>query len=612
MRYDAPPAPAKPEIDRLLQRAVALHQRGSLPEAAELYQQVLGLSGDHPDALHLLGLLAHQAGAPDTAIALIGRAIALDGGAPEFHLNLGNALHAMGRSAEAAESFRRATRIRPDFAQAHFNLGNALLALREGPAAAAAYRDALRTAPDLAEAHLNLGALLADCGDLPAAGGHLRRAVELLPDCAQAHLHLGFVLRGLDDWRSAETHLRAALELDPNLADGHLLLGDVLVDLERYPDAEASYRAAIVLLPNSAEAHSNLGRLLEFTGRLDESETEHRRALAIQPEHAGAHWSYAPALLKQGRLPEGWAEFAWRWRAAEFHAARYLFSQPEWRGEPPAGRHMLVWGEQGVGDEIMFASCLPELIATGARVTLACAGRLGSLFARSFPEAAIVDAGVLEGPAMPRADYHIAIGDLPRHFRSTVASFPDRPGYLVPDPARAAFWRDRLATLGPGLRVGLSWRSQLVTAEREKSYTTLPQWAPILRTPGVQLINLQYDDCALALADARDRLGISIRSWPDLDLKNDFEGTAALMAGLDLVVSIPNSVGELAGALGRPTWRLHRGPGSWTMLGTDRRPWFPLMRIFEGDGSRDFGIVIAAVAAALADVSRHGREARAS
>jgi hypothetical protein len=334
---------------------------------------------------------------------------------------------------------------------------------------------------------------------------------------------------------------------------------------------------------------------------LPESLEQHRKALALAPDLAGAHWSYGIALLRAGRLADGWQEIAWRWQAPGFVGRRYELARPEWRGEPLEGRSILVWGEQGVGDEIMFASCVPDLLATGARVVLACDGRLCSLFGRSFAGAEVVSLAALAESRAPATGFHLPAGDLPRFFRPDLASFPAGAAYLRPDPGLAALWRERVAPLGPGLKVGISWRSQHMTASRAQSYTTLDEWEPILRVPGIRFVNLQYDDCALALASAQDR-GTRVETWSELDLRNDFEGTAALMAALDLVITVPNSVGELAGALGRPTWRLHRSPGTWTMLGTTGRPWFPAMTIFEATGAGGVAELMARVARALAEV----------
>ncbi len=454
----------------------------------------------------------------------------------------------------------------------------------------------------MASRHFSSAALLHESGNLEAAVAQYRRGVALAPELPVGHLVLGLALASLGLRDDAEQSLRRALELEPHFGDAHLALGKLLWKDGAHLEATECFRIAVRCEPGSIPALCEWWKATDELQLLEERVEAGLRYVALRPEHVEARWDLALHQLTIGQLTDGWAAYGYRWKRPAYAAWYYNLPYPEWAGEPLEGKRILVWREQGVGDEIMFASCLPDLIAVADHVTFACTKRLLPLFARSFPKASVVDSDRIE-PPVPEpfdVDYHSAIGALPRYFRPTIASFPRRRSYLVADPARIALWRERLGALGPGLRVGISWRSQFMTAEREKSYTALTQWEPILRTAGVQLINLQYDDCALALATAQERFGVPIHAWPDLNLKNDFEGTAALIANLDLVISIPNSVGELAGALGRPVWRMIPGPpGDWTMLGTGRRPWYPTMRVFGAEQVGDWPTAIGRAADAL-------------
>jgi hypothetical protein len=242
-------------------------------------------------------------------------------------------------------------------------------------------------------------------------------------------------------------------------------------------------------------------------------------------------------------------------------------------------------------------------------VTFACTDRLLSLFARSFPSARVIDVKRITPPSVEdfAIDYHTALGALPRWLRPSIESFPTKASFLVPEPTLRERWRERLAALPSGLRVGISWRSGLMTENRARSYTTLDQWGPLLQTPGVHFVNLQYDDCELALATAEDQFGVHINSFPGLDLRNDLESTAALIANLDLVITIGNAVGELSGALGVPTWRLSPSPiPEWTMLGTGRRPWFPMMRVCQAPSPGDWKGLLETLASDLHRLSAGG------
>ncbi|WP_247877326.1 tetratricopeptide repeat protein [Azospirillum brasilense] len=542
---DEPPSGGLPvDPDTLLETAAAHHRDGRLAEAAPLYERVLTARADHPVALHLSGLLAHQSGDSVGGAARIARALEVLPAYGAAHSSLGSVLLALGRAPEAVRRFRLALALQPAAAAALTNLGNALEAAYDLPSAAESHRRATLAEPGLAEAHDNWGAVLTRLGALEAAGQRHRHALRLAPDREDGWLNLGVALRRAGQLDEARWALVRALSLAPAQADGL----------------------------------ANLGRLLRDRGEAAAAERWCRRTLAVEPEHPAAAFNLGLLDLARGRLEAGWAGYDARFRARELSGGARAVPVPAWVGEDPAGLRLLVWAEQGIGDEILFAGCLDELIARAASVVVECDHRLVPLFARSFPRAQWRPA-----PADPEApcagiDRHVAMGSLPRWFRPRLDRFPSRPAFLTADPQRTAFWRERMAALGPGLRVGIAWRSGLMTAERRGVYAPLDAWGPVFALPGVVFVTLQYGDCATEIAEAERHFGVTIHRWDDLDLKNDLDGVAALMTTLDLVITPASSVGELAGALGVPVWRF--GPrGDWTALGTGVRPWFPTMTL---------------------------------
>ncbi|PWC71745.1 tetratricopeptide repeat protein [Azospirillum sp. TSH58] len=544
-RSDEPPSGGLPvDPDTLLETAAAHHRDGRLAEAAPLYERVLTARADHPVALHLSGLLAHQSGDSAAGAARIARALDSLPAYGAAQSSLGTVLLALGRAPEAVRRFGLALALQPAAAAALTNLGNALEAAHDLPAAAEAHRRATLADPALAEAHDNWGAVLTRLGALEAAEGRHRHALRLAPDREDGWLNLGVVLR------------RAG----------------------RLDEARRALVRALALAPMQADALANLGRLLRDRGETAAAERWCRRALAVEPGHPAAAFNLGLLDLARGKLEAGWAGYDARFRARELSGAARAVPVPAWAGEDPAGLRLLVWAEQGIGDEILFAGCLDELIAQAAAVVVECDRRLVPLFARSFPLAEWRPA-----PADPEApcagvDRHVAMGSLPRWLRPRFDRFPSRPSFLTADPERAARWRERVDALGPGLKVGIAWRSGLMTAERRGAYAPLDAWGPVFALPGVVFVTLQYGDCATEIAEAERRFGVTIHRWGDLDLKDDLEGVAALMTVLDLVITPASSVGELAGALGVPVWRF--GPrGDWTALGTGVRPWFPSMAL---------------------------------
>ncbi|HYD66561.1 tetratricopeptide repeat protein [Azospirillum sp.] len=560
-----PPAP--PEGDAVFAQALQLHQAGRLTEAEGLYRRVLDAAPDHAGALHYLGVVAFQAGHLEPAVALIGRSLAVAPDQPDALGNLGTALHGLGRLEEAEAALARAVEIQPAYAQGWYNLG------------------AVRRA----------------AGRLEPAAAAFRRAVDLRPDHADALNNLGGVLQVMERPEEAEPYLEQALALRPGDADTLSNLAAVREALGRPDEAIDTYRQLLAARPDAAEIHYNLANALRAVGARAGAEAGFRRAVELAPDHAGARWNLGLLRLERaGPDAEAWEQYGWRLKSPDIQASRRM-ALPEWQGEDLAGKRALVWREQGLGDELMFASLYPDLIRRAGHVVIECDRRLVPLFARSFPGAAVRAETGDPAPMDLGTDCHIPAGSLPRWLRPGLAAFPDAPGFLVPDASRADRWRRELAALGAGPKVGLAWRSGLTTRRRAPAYTRLDQWAPVLTVPGLVLVPLQYDRCALALTDAEARFGVTLHRWPGLDLKDDLEETAALIAALDLVISAPTAVAELAGALGVPTWRLAPG-GDWSALGTAARPWFPAQRPFQPRPGEGMAGVLARLGAELASL----------
>ncbi|CAO3427126.1 tetratricopeptide repeat protein [Azospirillum doebereinerae] len=557
MTAPLPPVPA-------LADALARHRAGDLAGAERGYRAVLDSHPGQPDALHLLGVLAHQCGHHGEAARLIGAALARRDGIAEYHANLGLALHAQGRAGEAEAAYRRA------------------LALRD------AYP----------EAHNSLGSALQERGRLDEAIAHYQRALELHDGYAEAWTNLGTALHAADRHAGAEEALRRALRLDSGNAVAWTNLGVVLKETGRLAEAEAAHAEALRLAPGDPETLVNLALLRSAQARPAEAEALYGEALAVDPDFPLARWNLALLLLGRGRLAEGQALYEARFASHRVQGGRDDLPMPRWDGSEPAGLRILVWREQGLGDELMFGSVLPDLVARAGQVAgqviVECDARLVGLFTRALPGA------MVRAPtqAPTDADVHVAMGSLPGLLRRRLADFPAKTGWLRPDPALAPLWRDRLAALGPGLRVGIGWRSQHRIGERKHAYTALEEWAPLFAVPGLTLVSLQYDEAEAEIAEAEARLGVRLHRWAGTDLKHDLEAAAALTAELDLVLTVATSVGEMAGALGVPVWRFG-GAGDWTALGTAVRPWFPAMRLWSARPGETLAGVLGRIAGEL-------------
>lgn len=542
-KHDKPPAAKQSEILRRLQAATAAHQGGDLEAAGALYREVLALDPHNADAHHLLGVIAYQQQSYAQALEHIQQAIALNPRAAVFHNNLGNIYKDGHHYDEAMQCYREALRLNPELAEAQNNVGNVLTAQDRAEEALPYYETALRINPGYVEAMLNMANALSTAG---------RYAQSL-------QAGMGLLERGV-------VH---------------------------------------------ADVYNNLSIALKEQGHIEEALEVIEEGLRLNPEHPELHWNRAITRLLAGDLRRGWEDYRWGALIPRPIRLRPALDVPVWNGSDLRGKTILVHGEQGVGDEIMFASCLPALLEQGAECILACEPRLAPLFARSFA-CGEVHAGYeqtrLENLcAQHEIDVCAALGDLPVHLRDRLSRFPDAPSYLCADPTKLERWKERYRNLGPGIKIGLSWRGGHRAAARALRSTTLAQWQELLQTPHCRFINLQYGDCARELQALHAEKGILIHDWEDADPLSDMDDFAAQIAALDLVIAIDNSTVHLAGALGVPTWTLLPRIADWRwFLGRTDTPWYSSMRLFRQDKPGEWAPVFQHLQALLHEaVNRH-------
>jgi hypothetical protein len=318
-------------------------------------------------------------------------------------------------------------------------------------------------------------------------------------------------------------------------------------------------------------------------------------------------------LIAMGRLEEGWEAYEARLSHHYFDATLYAADWPKWTPDMDlGGKTLLVFAEQGLGDEVLFANLLPDVIEAlgpGGRLILGVEPRLVDLFRRSFPRAR-VDAHIthtIDARTVRRAPFLTAedqidawapMGALLRRFRKSVASFPDRPSFLTADPQRVAHWRDVIKSAPPGPKIGLLWKSLKLDGARLRYFSPFDQWRAVLATPGAVFVNLQYGDSGAETAQAARELGVQLWRPPGIDLKDELDDLAALTLALDLVIGPANATTNIAAACGAPVWLIST-PGAWPKLGTERYPWYPAVRVFNPPAFNDWGPVMDEVAQEL-------------
>ena len=507
--------------------AAAAHSASHALEASRLYQIALA---------HL------QLGNSQSAEAFFRQALALNLELAGAHYNLGAILQASDRHEEALEHYQKAVALKPDDFAAHNNLGNALVALNRHGDAIAHYQKALALQPNQPGTHMNLGNALQAAGRNEEAVRAYERALALKPDFAAAWMSLGNSLQALERTETAIEHFERALALAPDYAEAHMNLAGSLERLDRYDEAIAHYRRAIALDPNYAKAHTYLGLL----------------------------------CLSLGRLAEGWEHYERRWTGMGI--GRRGYPQPRWNGEHVRGG-LLVWGEQGLGDQILYAGLVPDLVPRADSVLLEVEPRLAPLFARSFPDVQVL--GIRDELYSGSVARQEPLGGLGKYLRTSWDDFPRRErGYLVADPARAAELRRRL-TRDQRTVIGLSWRSHNPVFGKSKS-AQLADFQAVLRSPDTRYVDLQYGDTGAERANVERELGIEVERLDEIDNTNDIDGLAALITACDAVVTVSNTTAHLAGALGKPVWVFvpygHARIWYWFKDG-GHSPWYPRVQV---------------------------------
>ncbi len=457
--------------------------------------------------------------------------------------------------------------------------------------AAALYERILGQDPRRSDAFHRIGVDAVRHGAYGAGAALIQKAIEAKPAVASYHVDLAQALEHQDRLDESVEAYRRAVGSDPGDARGHKSLGHVLNVLDRPGEAEAEFRRVIDLSPDDMEAYNYLAVVLKAQGRVDEAIEACHKAIGIKPDYAEGHVHLADCLLLDGQFEEGLREYEWRARLRDITLPGRRLAEPRWDGADPAGKTILLVGEQGFGDTIQICRYAPLVRARGARVILAVQPALKDLCSRMDG----VDRVVTSHEPLPGFDLHVPLLSLPYLFGTTIETIPAAIPYLRSAPERIAHWRQALAGK-PGLRVGVAWQgTPLGGADRGRSLS-LERFLPIARMPGVRLLSLQKGHGHEQLRDLPQ--GVEIE---DIGSHcGTFDDTAGVMANLDLVITSDTSVAHLAGALGRPVWvALKRTPDWRWLLERDDSPWYPTMRLFRQRVSGRWEDVFEAISAAV-------------
>jgi tetratricopeptide (TPR) repeat protein len=532
---------------------------------------------DDPEPLATAARAALQQGNAVAAVSGFDAALARRPARPDWLALRAVATASMGRLDEAERDLRAAIHLSPREASYHCDLGNVLRMRGEPVAASAAYEVALAADPLFDAARINLASLWLD-RDRPDLAEPLLRAVVLRDPRNEAALaDLDFVWRRTRRHDAAREALLDLLVADPQNGPAHRMLG---VLLRRHfgggePAAQHLARAH-ELGAGNADSHAEFGVVQQELGYMDAAFAAFDRASELDPGHVPARFQRAVCNLLAGRFGDAWDDYELRLESEDRPPRG--FGLPRWDGTADREATVLVHAEQGIGDEIMFASCIDAVFERVGHVVIDCAPKLERIFRRSFPAATVHGGSPFDGTAwmasVPRCDFAIPTGSLPRLFRRDHADFPVRDRYLHADPGAVARWRERLAGLGPGAKVGISWRGGTPQSRSADRTIALPALGPLFAIEGIRFVSVQYDDTAEEVDAFGRASGRCVWRFPDL-AGDDYDETAALVSALDAIVSVCTAVIHLGGALGRPVIVLAPQVPEWRYgISAEKMPWY--------------------------------------
>jgi tetratricopeptide (TPR) repeat protein len=556
---------SRDQLQAAFKSAQALQQAGRLAEAEHAWIDLDKAAPGHAGVLANLAMTQWQLGRLEDAEANCARAIVADP-----NLVQARALHAATAEARGADS-----------------------------EAIERYEKALALAPEMPTLLHGLANLNRRQGRLQKARQFAERMVTAAPLSAEAHDILGAIHLALDDLDGADQSLHKALAINPDQASAQSNLGALLAERRQWDEALIHHDAALALAPNLAEAHNNRGNALISLGRLSEAGYAFDRALELDPDFSDAQFNQALLRLKLGQWVQAWPGFEQRWETRQLAPFKRSFDVPLWDGTPAPGQTVLIHAEQGMGDMMMVARYLPLAAARVGALAIECQAPLRSLL-EAMPNDISGDiTGDIHcfsaGARLPAFDLHLPAMSLPGVFGTTPETVPWEGAYLsVPESIEVSLPSENL-------KVGLAWAGNPLNPTDPERSVGLSMLAPLLNVEGCRFFSMQHGPEGDQIATA----GLQ-RQITDLRPQmTDFAATAALVAEMDLVISICTSVAHLTGAMGKPLWIMLAEDADWRwLIERDDTPWYPSARLFRHCERGNWEELAAQVAAALKEWGR--------
>ncbi len=554
--------------------AASLYQLGRLAETGDICRNILVREPNHAEALHLLGIVAADEGNPQLAVRLIVTALRTKPRQISYYNDLGNILKRSGSHKEAEAAYRAAIAVEPGNADAHFNLGSLFHQQKHLPAALICYQQSVRLSPGESDAHNNLGSTLHDMGRHSEAVLAFRQALAIRPAYAEAHFNLGSALAAIGEYPEAIRSYNQGIDLRPNYGKAYQNRGNAEECTGDTDAAIASYQLALACAPGNRDMRSNLGLALAFSG--DQTGLRYLEQLVDEePSSPVAHWNLSTALLLHGQYGRGWQEYEWRWQWSGFPSPPRSFAQPVWKGEPLDGTVILLHAEQGLGDSIQFARFIPLVAARGGRVVLEVQAELWRL----LKDAPGVDTCIRQYDPRPEFACHCPLMSLPLLLGIEASNIPlPLACDWILDTQQTSFGAQG------SRRIGLVWSGNPRHPRDQLRSLKLNDLSTLFSVKSVEFVSLQKGEAATLLRGPEPPFGLT----DDCAWCSDFADTAAMIAGLDLIISVDTAVAHLAASMGKPVWLLIPLIPDWRWgLKDETTSWYPFARLFrQANGER--------------------------
>jgi len=600
--------PKPPRTAASLKQAQVLLQQGRRDEAGAVLRRLLSTHPYDADVLYQLALLQADAGAHSEAYFHVTSAIEVNPENADAHALLGRIQTETGSNEAALSTYDEALQRFPHDARILFGRGVVLQRLGRPEQALDSYARALAIAPEHAELWCNHGNVLFSLRQYEPALHSFDEGLLRMPGVALLHFNRANTLNALGRGTEALAAYDRALALEPGNTDMLNNRGNARLEAGDSGGAARDFRRMIVDAPADARGYNGLGMALEAEGALEEAADLYRRAIQRAPAFADARHNLALLYLRCRNFSGAWAEYEHRCEPSGYRdnlrkdpASVALFEKiPRWTGRPVEGAVGL-WSEQGIGDQILFSTMIPELAETGQPFIYEVDGRLLPAYRRAFPQLRFVKMTDPPDSTLTAAAAALFCGSLPGLFRPTVDSFARQPcGFLRAAPERVTHYRSRI---GDGFRIALSWRSAREGRLGRSKSVNLADFAPFMAVPGTRCVDVQYGDTVAERAQLMQAGGAGLLHFDEVDYYHDLDGVLAILEACDLLITTSNANAHLAAALGKPVWLLYPGERApfhyWAHGGDHRCLWYPSVEIVSAPELDDWPQLIAHAAEKL-------------